>query len=99
MRLPGYLPVADAGKLVRLGDAGRDTFTYPAFEMLRQGSSAFTGLAAAMRIGASRRAEIDGVDSAVAVQEVSGEYFDVLGVQASAAPSRLRNRCPTGPSS
>ena len=68
-------------RLVRLHDAGRDTFTYPAFEQLHREAGAFAGLAGAMRLGASRRAEIDGVDLPVAVQEVSTEYFDVLGVR------------------
>ncbi len=74
------LAVADAGSLVRLRDEGRDTFTYPSFEQLRGQTNGFSGLAAAMWVGASRLAEVDGADLAVAAQEVSGEYFDVLGV-------------------
>jgi predicted permease len=76
------LAVADARSLVRLLDEGRETFTYPSFEQLRGQTNAFSGLAAAMWVGASRRAEIDGADVAVAAQEVSSEYFEVLGVEA-----------------
>jgi predicted permease len=76
------LRVADAGSLVRLRDEGRDTFTYPSFERLRGETNGFSGLAAAMWVGASRLAEVDGADIVVASQEVSGEYFEVLGVTA-----------------
>jgi predicted permease len=76
------LAVADARGLVRLLDEGRETFTYPSFEQLRGQTNAFSGLAAAMWVGASRRAEVDGADIAVAAQEVSSEYFEVLGVDA-----------------
>src|SRR5688572_5322338 len=76
------LAVADAGNLVRLLDESRETFTYPSFEQLRDEAGGFSGLAAAMRVGASRRAEVDGTDQEIAVQEVSGEYFEVLGVNA-----------------
>jgi predicted permease len=76
------LAVADARSLVRLRDEGRDTFTYPSFEQLRGQTNGFSGLAAAMWVGASRRAEIDGADIAVASQEVSSEYFEVLGIKA-----------------
>ena len=76
------LPVPQPEQLVRLADGDRDTFGYPSFDEIRQGSHSFSGIIASQSTPTFRRIEEDGVPRPVILQAVSAAYFDVLGVSA-----------------
>jgi predicted permease len=80
------LPVADAERLVLLGRVREDgrplLLPYRFFETLRERLSSVSGVLA---VGTSdQTAVVDGDDELVAVDAVSGAYFDVLRVPAAA---------------
>jgi predicted permease len=80
------LPIHDPQTLVVLGVrtakyGGGGTFTYGLFDSIRKNSRLISG-AAAISLGGPTIDERDG-PSAAHVEIVSGEYFDVLGVNAS----------------
>jgi predicted permease len=74
------LPVVEPQRLVRiLPPSG--SFGYQAFELLRTHTRLLSGVAATGRLP-STNIEEHGQTLPVSVQEVSGDYFDVLGVSA-----------------
>src|SRR6185437_13543787 len=80
------LPVRDPGRLVlicRLNASGRPMLmAFPLFERLAGGLHSVSGVAA---IGNGRETVIiDGADDLVDADQVSGSYFDVLGVRPAA---------------
>jgi predicted permease len=81
------LPVERPSELVLLNPAGlrngwtagSRTWSYPAYRGLRDGQRVFSGLIAELTDGV--KLEIDGATQQVVARIVSGNYFDVLGVQ------------------
>jgi len=85
------LPVKDPGQLVILRYSGSNTghvssrsddklyFSYPMYRDLRDGNTVFNGVIATdwTQVGLQRRGQAE----LVATELVSGNYFDVLGVQ------------------
>ncbi|PYT85335.1 MAG: hypothetical protein DMG40_00060, partial [Acidobacteria bacterium] len=75
------LPVRDPEQLVELTHTGGGTLSYPFFESVRDRNGVFSGvlLLSAGRLAAG--AHFDGADLGVVhVSQVSGNYFEVLGV-------------------
>ncbi len=75
------LPVRDPEQLVELTRPGGETLSYPFFEAVRDRNGVFSGvlLLSAGRLAAG--AHFDGADlGEVHVSQVSGNYFEVLGV-------------------
>src|SRR5689334_4536322 len=82
------LPVREPGQLAQAslnGVNGRsDTFTYPAYQRLREGAQSFSGLLAAGNIGQGRMVAsgMGGTEiEMVHLQPVTGNFFSVLGVR------------------
>ncbi len=77
------LPVAEPHRLVEIGatiPGGRGTsFSYPMYEAIRDESTAFAGVAAVAKTPVSATVETAPFD--VAGRFVSGNFFEVLGVQ------------------
>ena len=78
------LRVAQPDRLVEIGatlPAGRGTsFSYPSYEAIRDGSAAFSGVLAMSKN--TVRASLDRTAEEPVGRLVSGNFFDVLGVQA-----------------
>jgi predicted permease len=81
------LPVARPEELLTLETIGKrstdPTFSYSAFQQLRDGAARVVDIVAANRTR-SIRATIDGESAELSRKAVSGNYFDVLGVPAAA---------------
>jgi predicted permease len=97
------LPVRDASELVQLAIAGtRDTpmfeLSYPMFAAIRKRAHVFSGMFAFADYDGATVA-VDGVGALADAQFVSGNYFDVLGVGASAGRvlSREDDRIDSSP--
>jgi predicted permease len=79
------LPVPDPGQLYTVRYQSRlevaPRFSYRLFDQLRSGFSAPGGLAAMSRVGRVRAQIGSGEPDSAGMQLVSGEYFDVLGLQ------------------
>jgi predicted permease len=76
------LPVEKPGRLVRVLDGEFEATTYPLFERLRTHSHALAGVAGSERTFGDMRIEERGEQSMAALQPVTGEFFDLLGVKA-----------------
>jgi hypothetical protein len=81
------LPVKSPQELVTLGGS----FSYPRYQQMRDRSQVFAGIFAAETLEKLQMAFSSGDDTEqVPARIVSGSYFQVLGVNAWAAPSLLR---------
>jgi predicted permease len=76
------LPVADPGSLSLLKDAGANRFRYSDFELLRSGTRLLDGMAAIMYLPGTLEITDRGQNVPVALQVVSSNYFELLGVSA-----------------
>jgi predicted permease len=81
------LPAREPGRLVFVANGREETFSYPFYEQLREAMSSFTGCAATQYRAARRDLNFsdsnDEVET-ISAQGVSGNFFRVLGVAASA---------------
>jgi len=87
------LPVQDAQRLVVLRDAANNQFAYPSYESLRTHSRLLKGVAAVMWVPKTIEITDHGRPLQAALQIVSGNYFELLGV----APARGRIFDPREP--
>jgi predicted permease len=76
------LPVEDPRSLLVLHDATADRFRYPAYELLKAKSRLLAGVAGIQFLPGTLEITDRGQTLQVAMQAVSSDYFQVLGVQA-----------------
>jgi predicted permease len=79
------LPVRDPGELLIIGrnnEGSDDAFSYPLYEQLKSGSSSFADFFAVSDVS-KRYLKTVGIEAeSIRTQEVSGNFFSVLGVSA-----------------
>lgn len=73
-------PVAQPGQLVRIHEGEIDAFTYRPFDLMRKRSKLLSGAIAMSKYYRDQPIEEHFETVSVAIQTVSGEYFDVLGL-------------------
>jgi predicted permease len=76
------LPVEDPQRLVVLRDTSNDRFTHPGFELLRTNSRLLSGVTGIMYLPRTQEIADHGRSTQAAMQIVSSDYFEVLGVSA-----------------
>jgi predicted permease len=76
------LPVENPRSLVVLRDASADRFPYPAYELLKARSRLLSGVAGIQFLPGTLEITDRGQTPQVAMQAVSGNYFQVFGVHA-----------------
>ena len=74
------LPVAEPRQLVQMREGESDAFRYPLFDVVRTRSKLLSGASAMARYYRELEIEERGEIASVALQTVSVEYFDLLGV-------------------
>ncbi len=76
------LPVEDPHSLVLLRDTTSDRFAYPSYELLRDHSRLLSGVAGVQYLPGTLEITDHGRSTQAAMQAISGNYFQMLGVSA-----------------